>query len=147
MPPRLGQIVETILYTSNVPRLAGWYKDVMGLTPFTGQGDLPIEKAAGFHLPGDTILLLFNRDMTTQDVAVPQRGVIPKHGSPTGLGQHIAFGCDGLKAIDEWEAHFKEKGVPLVGRMDWERGGKSLYVHDWEGHVIEVMTRGVWRVY
>lgn len=146
MPPKLGQIVETILYTSNVPRLAGWYTDVMGLVSFSA-GDIPAQKAVGFNLPGDTILLLFNRDTTTQDVVVPQRGVIPKHGSPTGLGQHIAFGCDGLTAIGEWEAHFKEKNVPIVGRMEWPRGGKSLYVHDAEGHVIEVMTRGVWAVY
>ncbi|KAL6853099.1 hypothetical protein ACO1O0_007652 [Amphichorda felina] len=110
MPPKLGQIVETILYTSDVPRLAEWYKDV------------------------------------TEDRAVPG-GVIPKHGCPKGLGQHIAFACASHAEVLEWEEHFTAKGVPIVARMEWEKGGKSVYVHDWEGHVIEIMTRGVWEVY
>lgn len=141
MPPKLGQIVETILYTSDAPRLAQWYKDVMGLTPF-----LESPGGAGFHLPNDTILLLFDRTKVTEDRAFPG-GVIPKHGCPTGLGQHIAFACASHDELAEWEEHFKAKDVPIVGRMDWEKGGKSVYVHDWEGHVIEVMTRGVWEVY
>ena len=142
MPPKLGQIVETILYTSNVPRLAAWYTDVMGIQPFAEMGP----RGAGFSLLNNTILLLFNRTMTTQDI-VEERGTIPKHGCELGLGQHMAFGCDGPAALNEWEAHFKAKGVPIIGKMDWERGGKSVYVKDWEGHVIEVMTRGVWHVY
>ena len=47
----------------------------------------------------------------------------------------------------EWEKWFEEKEVEVLGRMQWERGGRSVYVRDWEGHVIEVMTRGVWEVY
>ncbi|KAJ6441540.1 glyoxalase family protein [Purpureocillium lavendulum] len=145
-PPPLGQIVETILYTSDVARLAQWYRDVMGLEPF-----FSAPAGVGFRLPGDTLLLLFDRTKVTEDRA-SERGVIPKHGSPTGLGQHIAFACgvdgDGKDAaMDAWEKHFEEKGVAIVGRMNWERGGRSLYVHDAEGHVIEVMTRGVWPVY
>ncbi len=143
MPPKLGQIVETILYTSSVPKLAAWYKDTMGITPFTELGN---GKAAGFHLPNDTILLLFDRAQTTQD-AVSESGTIPKHGTETGLGQHIAFGCEGHEALEEWEAHFEKLGVPVVGRVKWQKGGRSVYVHDWEGHVIEIMTRGVWPVY
>lgn len=141
MPPKLGHIVETILYTSDTPRLVQWYRDIMDITPF-------IENPAvsGFNLPNDTILLIFDRAKVTEDRAVPG-GVIPKHGTATGLGQHIAFACAGPDEIAEWEEHFKAKGVPIVGQMDWEKGGKSIYVHDWEGHVIEVMTRGVWDVY
>ncbi|KAL3963424.1 hypothetical protein ACCO45_000428 [Purpureocillium lilacinum] len=147
-PPPLGQIVETILYTSDVDKLAAWYRDVMGLTPF-----FSAPAGVGFQLPGDTLLLLFDRTKVTEDRA-SERGVIPKHGSPTGLGQHIAFGCgpaattqEADAAIDAWEQHFKDKGVKIVGTMRWERGGRSVYVHDAEGHVIEVMTRGVWPVY
>ncbi len=49
--------------------------------------------------------------------------------------------------MKEWEKWFEEKKVEVLGRMEWERGGRSVYVKDWEGHVIEVMTRGVWEVY
>ncbi|KAL2140326.1 hypothetical protein VTI28DRAFT_3970 [Corynascus sepedonium] len=141
MPPKLGQIVETVLYTSNVGKLAAWYKDVLGLTPF-------IESPAvvGFSLPNNTILLLFDRATTTKD-KVSEGGVIPNHGAETSLGQHIAFACADADELDEWEKHFQDHEVEIAGRMQWEKGGKSVYVRDCEGHLIEIMTRGVWVVY
>jgi len=142
MAPKLEQIVETILYTDDAPRLAQWYKDVMGLEPF-----MESKRAAMFALPNSTLLLLFDRNEVTEDKECPGEGVIPKHGCPTGLGQHIAFGCGGLDEIAEWEAHFKAKQVPIIATMDWKQGGRSLYVKDSEGHVIEVITRGVWKAY
>jgi len=142
MAPKLGQIVETILYTSDLSKLAAWYKDVLGLEPFIET--LPV--VVGFSLPNNTILLLFNRDVITQDREL-EGGVIPKHGTVTGLGQHIAFACADANELDEWEKHFQEKGVEVTARMRWEKGGRSVYVKDAEGHVIEIMTRGVWAVY
>ncbi|OAQ60594.1 glyoxalase/bleomycin resistance protein/dioxygenase [Pochonia chlamydosporia 170] len=141
MPPKLGQIVETILYTSDVARLADWYKEIMGIKPFSEN-----PRGVGFSLPNDTILLLFDRNKTTEDTVLPN-GLIPKHGTETGLGQHMAFACASADELAEWEEHFKAKDVTILGKMDWELGGKSIYVKDWEGHVIEVMTRGVWPVY
>ena len=141
MPPKLGQIVETILYTSDLGKMAAWYKDIMGLEPF-----LSTPALCGFSLPNNTLLLIFDRSTTTTDRAVPG-GLIPKHGSETGLGQHTAFACAGSQDIDEWTQHFERKGVRIIGRMEWERGGRSIYVNDSEGHVLEIMTRGVWPVY
>jgi catechol-2,3-dioxygenase len=140
MPPKLGQIVETILYTSNATKLSEWYTNIFNLTPF-----ITTPGVVGFSLP-NTILLLFDRSTTTADKTFPE-GTIPKHGCPSGLGQHIAFACAGLEELREWEVHFREKEVEVLGTMEWERGGRSVYVKDWEGHVIEVMTRGVWEVY
>ncbi|KAH0593305.1 hypothetical protein MHUMG1_09027 [Metarhizium humberi] len=141
MPPKLGQIVETVLYTSDVARLAKWYRDIMGIVPFHEN-----PRSAGFSLPNDTILLLFDRKKTKEDKIFPT-GVIPKHGTETGLGQHMAFACASHDELSQWERHFKNKNVDIIARMSWELGGKSVYVKDWEGHVIEVMTRGVWPVY
>ncbi len=141
MPPKLGQIVETILYTSSVPKLASFYATIFNLNPFFSTPTI-----VGFSLPNNTILLLFDRSSTTEDKILPT-GTIPKHGSETSLGQHIAFACNGLEELSEWEEWFKEKGVEILGTMSWERGGRSVYVKDWEGHVVEVMTRGVWEVY
>jgi catechol-2,3-dioxygenase len=100
----------------------------------------------GFSLPNNTILLLFSRSSITTDRTF-ESGTIPKHGCETGLGQHIAFACNDKEELGEWEKHFREKEVEILGTMEWERGGWSVYVKDWEGHVIEVMTRGVWEVY
>jgi catechol-2,3-dioxygenase len=141
MPPKLGQIVETILYTSDAAQLAQWYIEIFAITPF-----LSTPTVVGFSLPNNTILLLFSRSSTTADKVFPS-GTIPKHGCETGLGQHIAFACKDREELGEWEKWFEEKGVEVLGKMEWEKGGRSVYVRDWEGHVIEVMTRGVWDVY
>ena len=141
MPPKLGQIVETILYTSDLPAMLAFYQDVLGLEPF-----ISMPAVAGFELPNHSLLLLFDRSTTTVD-KIRESGTIPKHGCPTGLGQHIAFACDGEDELKEWEAHFEEKGVGIVGRINWERGGRSVYIKDVEGHVLEIMTKGVWSVY
>ncbi|KZZ95498.1 hypothetical protein AAL_04729 [Moelleriella libera RCEF 2490] len=80
--------------------------------------------------------------------AVPRPGVIPKHGTERGLGQRIAFACPGGTAeVLEWEQHFVDNGVEVTGKVDWNRGGKSVYVKDWEGHVVEIMSRDVWPIY
>ena len=94
MPPKLVQLVQTVLYTSSVPRLAAWYNDVFSITPFKSN-----DAIAGFNLPNNTILLLFDRSTTTADKKFAG-GLIPKHGCPTGLGQHIAFACDGHDELD-----------------------------------------------
>jgi hypothetical protein len=61
MPPKLGQIVETILSTSSVPKLAGWYSSVMAIKPF-----ISARNFAAFSLPDNSILLLFDRSTTPQ---------------------------------------------------------------------------------
>ncbi|KXX75643.1 hypothetical protein MMYC01_204547 [Madurella mycetomatis] len=97
MPPKLGQIVETVLYTTDAQKLADWYKEALGLEAF-----IELPAVVGFSLPNNTILLIFNRTMTTEDRPVDGRGVIPKHGiTDTGLGQHLSFACSGQAAKDE----------------------------------------------
>jgi len=141
MPPKLGQIVETILYTSDASKLSEWYMRTFDLEPF-----IKTPAVVGFALPNNTLLLIFDRSTTTEDKKLPG-GTIPKHGSRTDLGQHIAFACAGPDELREWEDHFQSKEIEIIARMNWERGGKSIYVKDWEGHVIEIMTTGVWPVY
>ncbi|KAM0718902.1 hypothetical protein Q7P37_005974 [Cladosporium fusiforme] len=141
MAPQIGQILETVLYSSNPSELAEWYKRIFSLQPFI---EGPV---IGFSLPNNTILLLFDPSKTSKDTSLTgaSQGLIPKHGiEGTGRGQHISFACDD---VAEWEAWFEEQGVKVEGRMSWEMGGKSLYVRDSEGHLVEVMTRGVWKVY
>lgn len=141
MPPKLGQMVETVLYTASVPKLVEWYASTLLIKPFTYSPSF-----AAFSLPNDTILLLFDRSTTlaNKDSA---SGKIPAHGAENTKGQHVAFACRGTEDLIEWETHLKTKGVEIEGRMDWERGGKSIYFRDAEGHLLEIMTRGVWQVY
>jgi catechol 2,3-dioxygenase-like lactoylglutathione lyase family enzyme len=37
--------------------------------------------------------------------------------------------------------------VAIESRMEWPRGGKSIYFRDPDGHLLEVLTPGVWAIY
>ncbi|KAK3317902.1 hypothetical protein B0H66DRAFT_574982 [Apodospora peruviana] len=99
-PPELGQIIESVLYTSDVEQLAAWYRDFLSLHAF-------IESPAvvGFSRPNNTI----------------------PHGTETGPGQLRSFACSDADDLGRWREHFEVS-----------RGGKFIYVKDWEGQVVEI---------
>jgi len=35
----------------------------------------------------------------------------------------------------------------VEGRVDWPAGGKSVYFRDPDGHMLELATPGLWRIY
>ena len=71
-------------------------------------------------------------------------GTIPPHD---GAGPfHIAFAVAEAD-LALWEARLAEKGIALEGRMSWPKGGRSLYVRDPDGHLVELATPGIWRTY
>jgi catechol 2,3-dioxygenase-like lactoylglutathione lyase family enzyme len=38
-------------------------------------------------------------------------------------------------------------GVTIEARNNWERGGRSIYFRDPDGHLLELATPGLWSVY
>jgi catechol 2,3-dioxygenase-like lactoylglutathione lyase family enzyme len=49
--------------------------------------------------------------------------------------------------LPAWEARLAAKGVPIEGRTDWPRGGRSVYFRDPDGHLGELATPGIWPIY
>jgi catechol 2,3-dioxygenase-like lactoylglutathione lyase family enzyme len=49
--------------------------------------------------------------------------------------------------LDRWLAHLAAHGVAIEGRNDWQRGGRSVYFRDPDGHLLELATPGLWSVY
>jgi len=47
--------------------------------------------------------------------------------------------------VAKWETYLKAKDVKILGVMDWERGGRSVYFADPDGHVgeMEVVAFGL----
>lgn len=119
---------------------------------------------------GPTTLLLFKLGMTTRDVKTPG-GIIPHH-APTekildllqtkssqedsaasdaseskpkqSLQQHYCLAVEKKEDVLKWEDYLKEKEVKVLSTMDWERGGRSVYFEDPDGHVGEIGSRGIW---
>jgi catechol 2,3-dioxygenase-like lactoylglutathione lyase family enzyme len=79
----------------------------------------------------------------TKTVVLPS-GTIPGHGGQGLL--HVAFAI-GKDELERWEAHLASRGVIIEGRNDWERGGRSIYFRDPDGHLLELATPGLWEVY
>lgn len=114
---------------------------------------------AGFAI-GSTTLLIFQLGLTTEDIHDPS-GTVARHG-PTkqlldiltsdsnpasSLQQHFCLAVESRDDVVKWETWFKDKNVKILGVKDWQRGGRSVYFEDPDGHVGEVASRGVWLHY
>jgi catechol 2,3-dioxygenase-like lactoylglutathione lyase family enzyme len=49
--------------------------------------------------------------------------------------------------MDAWADWLRAHGVTIDRDRRWDRGGRSLYFRDPEGHTLEVASPGVWTVY
>ena len=97
----------------------------------------PVDAGAG------TVLLLFLRGATREGLESPG-GHIPPHD---GEGPaHVAFAVDEAD-FGAWLARFASRGVAVETINRWERGGRSAYVRDPDGHSVEIATPGVWETY
>lgn len=120
-------------------------------------------RITGFAL-GPTTLLLFQIGATAEDSVMEGRGVIPGHGpsqdiidalqtrNPNGgsqstLKQHFCLAVKSPEDVCEWERRFKEHEVQVLGTMNWERGGRSVYFADPDGNVGEIGSKGIWEHY
>lgn len=136
--PRIESVVETILYVDDLARAVSFYRDVLGLRAMAGDG----VRFQAFAAAG-TVLLLFRRGATLVPTPVPG-GVIPPHdGSGPG---HVGFAI-AADAYEPWRQRLAAHGVALESEARWERGGRSLYFRDPDGHLVELITPGIWENY
>jgi len=136
--PAVQRVVETALYVDDMQRAVAFYRDVLGLRPMgVGERLTPID--AG----GASVLLLFRRGATAQGLTFPG-GSIPPHDGAGPL--HVAFGVE-VAEIDAWEQRLTSAGVAIESRVGWDRGGRSLYFRDPDGHSVELVTPGTWETY
>lgn len=94
----------------------------------------------------------------TDDRPEESRLVVPKHGPDEAsipellqgerkLRQHFCLAVKDKEEAMEWEKYFLEKNVKVIGRMEWQRGGYSVYFEDPDGHCGEIASKGIWGHY
>jgi catechol 2,3-dioxygenase-like lactoylglutathione lyase family enzyme len=132
MRPKTNGILETALYVDDPERSANWYQDIFGFTKIADFGARGCAMQAG----QPQVLLLF------------KKGASLNHTAPhDGEGQlHVAFAVSAAE-LQRWEEWLSEKGIPIEDPTTWPLGGKSLYFRDPDGHLLEVVSPGVWSVY
>ncbi len=134
-PPPIQTLVESALYFDDLPAASAFYRDVLRLRMMSGN-----ERLVAFDAGGGTVLLLFRRGATTDGVRWPG-GWIPPHDGQGPL--HVALGV-AREHLDAWERWLAQHDVSVESRVDWDRGGRSLYFRDPGGHSVELVTPGTW---
>lgn len=135
-PP--SAILETCLSVSDLPRSRAFFEDVFGYAAMVAD-----ERLCAFNLGGTQVLILFSREEVAQPVHLPF-GTIPSHGAQGE--SHIGFRIP-AESLDDWRARLEEKGIPIESTVTWPLGGTSIYFRDPDGHLLELLTPGVWPIY
>jgi catechol 2,3-dioxygenase-like lactoylglutathione lyase family enzyme len=136
--PEITHILETSLYAKDLAATAGFYRGVLGLTPM-----LETPRLVAFDAGNRSVLLVFQDGATADDLETDE-GVIPGHDGQGRL--HVALGIP-ASSLDDWRGRLARHGVAIISETHWRRGGISLYMHDPDGHVVELATPGLWANY
>jgi catechol 2,3-dioxygenase-like lactoylglutathione lyase family enzyme len=134
----LTGLLEASLYVQDLARSIQFYRTVLELEVLVQD-----HRFCALNVAGRQVLLLFRKGGSIHDAVVPG-GVIPGHD---GDGQlHVAFAIPSAD-LPTWEQRLIANGVAVESKVDWARGGKSLYFRDPDNHVLELATPGVWSIY
>ena len=170
-PPPPTHVLETCLYVRSMSAALGFYRDVLGLSPQLEAERLSVMPLGQTTLILFQ-LGLTEKDFATTTETTGNKLTIPGHGpdkaivdllldaktaTPVSTGDNDRLGVQGINLrthyclavpskndVDAWESYLKSKDVKLRGVMEWERGGKSVYFEDVDGHVGEIGSRGIW---
>jgi catechol 2,3-dioxygenase-like lactoylglutathione lyase family enzyme len=137
-PAPSSAILETCLSVSDLLRSRAFFEDVFGYTAMVAD-----ERLCAFNLGGTQVLILFSREEVAQPVHLPF-GTIPSHGSQGE--SHIGFRIP-AESLGPWRARLEERGIPIESTVTWPLGGTSIYFRDPDGHLLELLTPGVWPIY
>ena len=136
-PPVQG-LLEFGLYVKDVSRAADFYHNLFGFPLL-----LATERIAALDVEGKQILLLFKHGASSEPVNMPG-GVLPGHD---GQGtSHFAFAIR-EEDMKPWVHWLREQDVGVESEVEWEEGGRSVYFRDLDGHLLELVTPGVWETY
>ncbi len=131
-------MLEFGLYVQDVSRASAFYQRLFGFPVLVSN-----ERIAALDVEGPQVLLLFKQGASSEPVDMPG-GVLPPHdGEGTS---HVAFAIQ-ESDLEAWERWLQEQDVEVESKVEWERGGRSLYFRDPDGHLLELVTPGVWETY
>ena len=146
----IQRLLEIFLVVETPQRAREFYGEVLGLEPY-GEPD---ERGCLFRLPGGQLLGFVAREAAANSNELPGGivpAVLPEDQRPEGSGRpaaraHLAFAVS-TDELEAWRRRLEEHGVAVEEEVTWERGGRSLYFRDPDGHLLELVTPGLWDFY
>ncbi len=130
--PAITGLLEAALYVDDVPRSVQFFETVLGLETIDAD-----DRLTAMGVGGRQVLLVCLRGAS--------KGLSETSHDARGQ-QHVAFAVPAAD-MDAWESRLKQHGVAIERDRRWERGGRSLYFRDPDGHILELASPGVWSVY
>ncbi len=131
-------VLETALYVADLERAVQFYRNVLNFEKL-----LSNEKYCALSVAGRQILMLFKKGASRQSFAAPG-GTIP--ATDGGGNLHLAFSI-ALSDFEYWEKRLRNNEVAIESKVNWKRGGRSLYFRDPDENCIELITPGCWTIY
>lgn len=135
---KINGVVETAVHVENVARSADFYQRLFGFPSLAAD-----DRFCALAVPGNAVFLIFRKGGSLDPIHTPG-GMIPPHGGSGHL--HFAFKIS-AESLADCERELVELGVAIESKVDWPRGGSSLYFRDPDGHLVELITPGCWEVY
>lgn len=133
--PTVNGILETSIYVESPTRSVDFYRRVFGfelIVPDQKDGITDETRLVPMRAGDRSVLLVFKKGATEDTDAT---GSI-----------HVAFGIS-RSDLPAWEAWLGAQGIAIESRKTWQYGGEALYFRDPDGHLLEVVTPGVWSIY
>ncbi len=132
--PHINGILETSLYVENPARSAEFYRRIFGFEVI----DLPEDEV------NDSVRLVPMRAGDRDVLLLFKKGGTRDTDASGSI--HIAFGI-ARSELPAWETWLGMQGIEIELRKTWNYGGQALYFRDPDGHLLEVVTPGVWSIY
>ena len=127
---KFSQIKETCLYIQDIDQSYDFYKGLLGLEV--------IGRAEGRHIffrAGASVLLCFIAENSKTKTSPPAHYAEGK--------QHYAFEVT-KEEYKETKEEIISLGIEIIDELVWKSGQESFYFNDPDGHVLEVVPKGVW---
>jgi catechol 2,3-dioxygenase-like lactoylglutathione lyase family enzyme len=131
-------ILETCLSVADLARSREFYEGLFGYKVMASD-----ERFCALNVGGRQVLLLFRRGSDPDGTVLPF-GRIPPHG--TQGSSHIGFSVS-ADSLPAWQSLLKKRNVEVESTFTWPKGGTSIYFRDPDGHLLELLTPGVWPIY
>jgi len=88
-----------------------------------------------FFRVGTSVLLFFNPRNSKTKISPPGHYATGK--------QHIAFEIP-YRSYDVYKKKILDRGISIIDEVSWGKKFKSFYFKDPNGHILEIVPKGMW---